>query len=759
MPVGAYTGPNVSTANGVATVFPYDFEIIEDTDLVVEVDGVVKTLGVDYTVDGVGEPGGGNVTFTVAPGNGAQVLRYRNRPFVRETDYQRNGSFDEETVDKDFDSLQMQMQQFEAISKRALKAPKSVSADQVFSEADWAARAGKFVRIKNDGSGPEFIAASPDDDTFTASGAGGVARSWSSKVGDIVSVKDFGATGNGVTSDTAAIQAAITAMNVAGGGAVFAPPSANPYLLNAQGANPYFVGNKYCLEIKSNVSLRIPRGATLKLANAQQTDAGGPVDIITGGNVSNVYIGNGGAGRGRITGNTAGQAGWTGGYGQISKGCIINFCRTGSGGCSDVEIEGLQLDDHFANSVNVGNGSGIGALTGRNARIRYRDIYSFAVGEGPQVITADDVWMDTLITDDAADVMVGDHTELSDVTRFHLKGITCLNNGAGAGIDLFGARNGVCEDFVIDGVAAGGVDVNTDGTNNPENIRVGPGVISGLAAGGNGCLLNGSTVSGVSFQDVTVDGENVASVIGFQIPSANTAMAGRAQVINCIARRCTTGMLIKAIKNITVQGGQYCDNTADGIQVLVPGAGIADADMLNIELVGVTATGNGSEGIFVSSQGFTARPGGRITGCHLQGNTAGAIGTGGGAPSELRNFSVTDNSPAEYQPAQIAGSDQNDYGNIGTDGANLHAAEFWRIDVDAGTRRITGIAHGSLGRRVTLVNISAFSLELRNQNVGSAAGNRIITGTGLDIALAQDDTATLVYDNTAQRWRVIATNF
>jgi hypothetical protein len=114
MPVGAYAGANVSNGNGVTTLFPYNFKILDQTHIEVKVDGVLKVLGADYTVTGVGLSNGGNVVFGVAPANGAVVQRARKVPYTRAQDYQNNGDFKENTVDSDFDLIEMQVQQLAA---------------------------------------------------------------------------------------------------------------------------------------------------------------------------------------------------------------------------------------------------------------------------------------------------------------------------------------------------------------------------------------------------------------------------------------------------------------------------------------------------------------------------------------------------------------------------------------------------------------------------------------------------------------------
>jgi hypothetical protein len=67
------------------------------------------------------------------------------------------------------------------------------------------------------------LAASSGSSTvgFLQSGTGAVARTLQAKGRDSVNVADFGAVGDGVTNDTAAINAAITAVLAAGGGTVF----------------------------------------------------------------------------------------------------------------------------------------------------------------------------------------------------------------------------------------------------------------------------------------------------------------------------------------------------------------------------------------------------------------------------------------------------------------------------------------------------------------------------------------------------------
>jgi hypothetical protein len=115
---------------------------------------------------------------------------------------------------------------------------------------------------------------------------------------------------------------------------------------------------------------------------------------------------------------------------------------------------------------------------------------------------------------------------------------------------------------------------------------------------------------------------------------------------------------------------------------------------------------------------------------------------------EVARQSIVENSVipsiAVQTLAQIT-ADKNNY--------DVGPGEFFRISSDA-ARNITGILGGTDNRTIYISNVGAFTITLQDQNAGSTAANRIITGTGADVALATDDNAILKYDVLTNRWRL-----
>lgn len=108
MSVPNQTPYNIYTANGLTTVFAYEFYIISASDLQVSINGSVVASG--YTVAGVGNKDGGDITFLTPPASGTVVMLERVVPTYRLTDYQDNGDLLADTVNKDFDRIWMAIQ-------------------------------------------------------------------------------------------------------------------------------------------------------------------------------------------------------------------------------------------------------------------------------------------------------------------------------------------------------------------------------------------------------------------------------------------------------------------------------------------------------------------------------------------------------------------------------------------------------------------------------------------------------------------------
>jgi hypothetical protein len=123
MPVSALPAVNRYTGNGATTVFAYGFRIFLAADLQVLLNDVVQTTG--FSVSGVDAPGGGNVTFSTAPGSGVVVTLQRNMAYSRATDYQAGGDLLEQTLDADQDAPVMMIQQIAATLARVPRLPAS----------------------------------------------------------------------------------------------------------------------------------------------------------------------------------------------------------------------------------------------------------------------------------------------------------------------------------------------------------------------------------------------------------------------------------------------------------------------------------------------------------------------------------------------------------------------------------------------------------------------------------------------------------
>lgn len=73
----------------------------------------------------------------------------------------------------------------------------------------------------------------------------------------------------------------------------------------------------------------------------------------------------------------------------------------------------------------------------------------------------------------------------------------------------------------------------------------------------------------------------------------------------------------------------------------------------------------------------------------------------------------------------------------------------------ASTQTVTGLANGADGRILTIINAAAQAMNINNEDGGSTAANRIVTGTGGNISVASGSSLTLIYDSSDSRWRVI----
>lgn len=116
-----------------------------------------------------------------------------------------------------------------------------------------------------------------------------------------------------------------------------------------------------------------------------------------------------------------------------------------------------------------------------------------------------------------------------------------------------------------------------------------------------------------------------------------------------------------------------------------------------------------------------------------------------GAPIDLvGEVTLGVNTPGTF------GASQNNFALSGV--AVVH-----RLAATAGALNVTGFLGGLAqpGRIIVIQNVGANAFTITNQDAASTATNRVITGTGANLALGVDQSIWMVYDDTTGRWRVV----
>ena len=127
MTVSSTNTKNSYSGNGSTTVFAYTFKIFDDDDITVilrtDATGgeTVQTKTTNYTVSGVGNAGGGNITFGTAPASGITVVLIRETAQTQTTDYTPNDPFPAASHEDALDKLTLIVQDQQEELDRSIK--------------------------------------------------------------------------------------------------------------------------------------------------------------------------------------------------------------------------------------------------------------------------------------------------------------------------------------------------------------------------------------------------------------------------------------------------------------------------------------------------------------------------------------------------------------------------------------------------------------------------------------------------------------
>lgn len=204
------------TAAGGQTVFAYPFPIFEDDNLTVYDDDTLEVLTTHYTVSGAGNDTGGNVTFLAGRTDGHIITIYRNVAMERLTDFSQNGPRRSADMNDELDRITMYTQQLKRDIGRSirlsLRNPQASSELELDPISNWEDR---YLYINPDGELEPAVNVGQTTITQSIIGqllypqtaaeiaAGVTPVNYAYAPGNAFR---YGATGDGATDDTAALQ-------------------------------------------------------------------------------------------------------------------------------------------------------------------------------------------------------------------------------------------------------------------------------------------------------------------------------------------------------------------------------------------------------------------------------------------------------------------------------------------------------------------------------------------------------------------------
>ena len=270
------------TGNGSTTAFAVAFPFHDKADLIV-IETIIatgaettKVITTDYTISGTADalghyPNGGSVDAITAPASTVTWTIYRDPTLTQSVDVTEGGPLPvESALEAPLDRAMMVSQRIRELVTRALRQPEGDSTDiEVMpGKVD---RASKILGFNS--SGDPVVLSQLDQSAQTVLSTGSTtARTLAERFSEVVNVKDYGAIGDGVANDTAAIQSAIDAAAV-NGGTVFIP----------QGF--YQIHSTIKVPAKTNVSVHIV-GATQANTTLNANNAAADPVIRFGGGSS-----------------------------------------------------------------------------------------------------------------------------------------------------------------------------------------------------------------------------------------------------------------------------------------------------------------------------------------------------------------------------------------------------------------------------------------------------------------------------------------